>query len=898
MTWKVLVALVWLVAAVGCRSDTTTGSPAAKTTNAVYVVTRTGYGLRTDYGLRKLRTALEPAGFTLTILTNAAPPAGAAVLELRLDTALGNEGFALESSAAGRLQLTGGDETGLLYGCLALGELIGERGALPVATNFSDRPRLRLRGVCVGMQKMHILPGRKVYEYPYTPELFPWFYDKALWTEFLDFLAERRFNTLYLWNGHPFASLVRVPEYPFAVEVPEDVFRLNREIYRWLAEECDRRGIWLVQMFYSLLVSKPFAERYGISTQLPDLSVPEALDYTRKSIAAFVAEYPNVGLLVCLGEALQGVENQKKFLLETIIPGVLDGMRAAGLTQQPPLIVRAHATDPEVVMPVAAAVYSNLYTMAKYNGEALTTWEPRGLWQRRHMAMSRLASNHIVNVHILANLEPFRYGAQRFIKKCVLAMRDRLGATGLHLYPLAYWNWPCSPDAVEPPLKQWERDWMWFSAWARYAWNPDIDEHKDEDFWVRTLASRFGSEPAAAAILQALNDAGECAPRLLRRFGITDGNRQTLSLGMTLEQLTDPEKFNPYSELWLSHAPPGERLAEFVERELAGTQHEGETPLTVIAEVLTFSSNAVVAVDWAAPLVRRNSAEFERIRTDVKCIRQLSLFYAEKVWAAIHVLRYRHTRDRAELDRAAEHLRTSLDHFRTLVTLTTNTYLFANSLQTSHRKIPYVGAIDGVATNYHWAHVLPLYEKEYREFTNKLARLRTQVMSEPAAAQRQPWPPAKFALLSTNAETYTVELGAQPFRDRGYRIIRLAPELRGLTGIRFSHEEAKNGRYSPIEFEVAEPVWVLIGYFQENRSIWLQPPNPDFAAHLTDKSGLEPVLVKAVRVESCPEVNVHAMAFGPGRHRLTVHGPGSFIIVGVIPQTVQFARSQTDDDLF
>jgi hypothetical protein len=28
------------------------------------------------------------------------------------------------------------------------------------------------------MQKTYILPGRKVYEYPYTPELFPWFYDK------------------------------------------------------------------------------------------------------------------------------------------------------------------------------------------------------------------------------------------------------------------------------------------------------------------------------------------------------------------------------------------------------------------------------------------------------------------------------------------------------------------------------------------------------------------------------------------------------------------------------------------------------------------------------------------------------------------------------------------------
>ena len=45
------------------------------------------------------------------------------------------------------------------------------------------------------------------------------------------------------------------------------------------------------------------AEKYGIQ---PLQSRPDdrLSDYTRKSIASFVQEYPNVGLLVCLGEAL------------------------------------------------------------------------------------------------------------------------------------------------------------------------------------------------------------------------------------------------------------------------------------------------------------------------------------------------------------------------------------------------------------------------------------------------------------------------------------------------------------------------------------------------------------------------------------------------------------------
>ena len=89
-----------------------------------------------------------------------------------------------------------------------------------------------------------------------------------------------------------------------------------------------------------------------------------------------------------------------------------------------------------------------------------------------------MGSTHVVNVHILANLEPFRYGAPRFIQKSVQAVRDRLGARGLHVYPLAYWNWPnCRTD--EQLLKQYQRDWIWFEAWARYAWNPDVDPDVD-----------------------------------------------------------------------------------------------------------------------------------------------------------------------------------------------------------------------------------------------------------------------------------------------------------------------------------------------------------------------------------------------------------------------------------
>ncbi len=38
-------------------------------------------------------------------------------------------------------------------------------------------------------------------------------------------------------------------------------------MFSFLTEEADKRGIFVIQMFYNILFSKPFAEHYGLKTQ-------------------------------------------------------------------------------------------------------------------------------------------------------------------------------------------------------------------------------------------------------------------------------------------------------------------------------------------------------------------------------------------------------------------------------------------------------------------------------------------------------------------------------------------------------------------------------------------------------------------------------------------------------
>jgi hypothetical protein len=877
----------------------------------VSIVIASNAAPRVEFGAQKLAEALKSVKMDPVIVRSETVPGQKVYLNQSPDLEAGREGFIISRRRGDESQIEIGnehsplvtrhsslvneseipcvvsyhDDSGAFYGCLELAKRIREAGKLPDDLNFHDAPAMRLRGTCIGMQKTFILPGRHVYEYPYTPELFPWFYDKNLWREYLDFLAANRMNTLYLWSGHPFASLVRLKDYPYAVEVPDDVFQRNQEQFRWLAQECDKRGIWLVQMFYNILVSKPFAETNGISTQL-SAPTPLTEDYTRKSIAEFVREYPNVGLMVCLGEALQGTANQLEWCTNVILPGVLDGMKEAGLKEEPPVVIRTHAMDADAIMPAAYQVYSNLFTESKYNGESLTTWEPRGKDAAIQLDMAKLGP-HLVNIHILSNLEPFRYGDTEFIRKSVLASRDRLGATGIHLYPLSYWNWPYSPDIADPPLLQWQRDWIWFEAWARYSWNPDVPEKEDHDYWISRLADFYGNTNAAEKILDAYNAAGEVAPRLIRRFGITEGNRQTLSLGMTLDQLVKPEKYGAIEDLWLSQAPPGERLDEYVKKEWNHEPHIGETPDSIITEVLNESSNAVLMADSAEPLVTKNHDEFERLRNDTLCIQAMANVYADKVKAAELVLRYNYSHDISDMQRAAQFLALSFADYHMLAELTETTYHYANSMQTSQRKIPVSGGVKGHGANYLWSQLLPLYQKELADFQAKVAQLRQTTNAIVAVDESgiKPWPAAQFKLIGTNAETYKVEVGAKVFTDRNFLIQSLATELHGLAGIRFSHNTAKQGM-DPIEFETTGPVQVLVGYFDSDQKAWLQVPKLEFAAQADERGGVDTVIENAAAISSCPNVDVHAFRFDAGRQKLELIGKGSFVILGIVPQSV------------
>lgn len=784
------------------------------------------------------------------------------------------EAFVIERRGT-RLTITAGDGAGAIYGANRLVEEWHTEGSLDAIATISEAPEMTLRGACIGLQKTEYLPGHTVYEYPYTPDNFPWFYDRQLWLRYLDMLASDNMNTVYLWNGHPFASLVKLDDYPFAAEVDDATMALNRDMYTFITTEASRRGIKVIQMFYNIILSKPFADHYGLKTQDRNRPItPLISDYTRKSIAAFVEQYPNVGFLVCLGEAMSGIETDIEWMTKTIIPGIRDGLAAGGRTDTPPIILRSHDTDCPKVLEAALPLYPNIYTMSKYTGESLTTYEPRGPWAETHRQLAAAAPVHISNVHILANLEPWRWSSPLFTNRVVHAMHDVHGANGLHLYPQAsYWDWPYTADrtANDERLLQIDRDWMWYEAWGRYAWRAERGD--DSRYWTQRLADYYGTDSATARrILTAYDESGEIAPKLIRRFGITEGNRQTLLLGMKMSELVNPYKYTIYPGFYESCGPEGEKLIEYVERRWKGEQHIGEQPLTIVDECAAHGAAAVHALEGIS--VTKNAEEFARLLNDMRCYRAFAQSFRLKVLAAEQVLNYKWTQDTAYLHRAVPLLEESGRHWQELVTLTRHSYHYANSMQTSLRRIP-VGGDDGRYKT--WEEMQQVYDDELACLKANIAAMATSADDGTTTLTRALTHATDAVVtLPAGCRTTTLVKGAQLFEQRPELVDSVAPELEGLRALVLNRDTTRI-RGAIVDVTTTEPVQMLVGFFIDDQTKFASPPRLETDATGNEYGQAEALITNAIAINGMPMVDIHSYHLPTGHHTLRL--PKGIIMV-------------------
>lgn len=602
------------------------------------------------------------------------------------------QGFRLHTDGA-TVTITAPTTVGQLYGLVELAQRIRDpdcyqRGVLDAEPwTLVDAPAMAYRGYCLGLQRpVGYFEDHRAYDWPITPEHFPWFYDRACLRRVLDRLARHRANVLYLWNGHPFASVVDLTErYPEAPEVDADQLAANVDQYRWLCTEARKRGIWIVQQFYNIHMSDPLAKARGWDV-LSGRAHEDVIEYSEHCIREFVRSYPAVGLMPTMGEVLVE-EDAATWLNDVILPSVLAGLDD-NPDPYPPIVVRAHATQLDAYLQEALDTYPVLSTMMKHNNEDYASTQP----DPGNTVLARMSGSHIINLHCASNLEPFAWGSPRYIRRTVHNMRGA-GANGIHVYPLRYWDWPNSAR-VNPQGDQLVEHAIWWSAWSRYAWNPERDEAVEDRFWERELARHFElSTPQARAVLDAKQATGPVLPQIASQFTITSGNRQANPLGLHLVPLAFANReFLPGRSYGMAQQCGYPVLGEsmWVESPVSRMERMAEQCHTAIERL--------DAVD-AAPILTDE-------RREIAAMALIATFYEQKARAAALYFQDLYGLS-VDLSEAEGLLAASVETYRELADLTDGFFEDAASLH-HHRNVP----ADVEAGYRHWTDVLELFEAE------------------------------------------------------------------------------------------------------------------------------------------------------------------------------------------
>ncbi|MDX1701482.1 MAG: alpha-glucuronidase family glycosyl hydrolase, partial [Melioribacteraceae bacterium] len=288
---------------------------------------------------------------------------------------LKNEGFIIKKTGEGNRTtlIIGNSYAGVMYGGLEAAEIIQTRGIEFIENQFQN-PYMKVRGT-----KFNIPLDVRTPTYTEPCDAAQnnmaemWNFD--FWKDYIDNLARYRYNTISLWNMHPFPSMVKVPEYPdvalddvrkstveweenyplngWDFDAPEIVN--NYEVIKKITIE-EKIEFWRKVMAYGkdrnvqffILTWNIFdygvEGKYGITDKLEN---QVTTDYFRQSIKQMVLTYPDLaGIGLTTGENMYDYTTTQKeeWAFATYGQGVLDAIK-----EQPDreiyLIHRQHQTQ-------------------------------------------------------------------------------------------------------------------------------------------------------------------------------------------------------------------------------------------------------------------------------------------------------------------------------------------------------------------------------------------------------------------------------------------------------------------------------------------------------------------------------------------------------------------------
>ncbi len=637
-----------------------------------------------EFALEQIRQACEVKGVSC-VINATAPDAdpnaareeapdkdGAVRLYFSVDGTLDAESFSIKQEE-GRILVTGGDANGMMYAGIDLAEAILLEKDLN-NMDASKQPYLKHRGL-----RFNIPLDARTPSYDDTgdaaQENIATVWDFSFWQEYLDQMAQNRYNLLTLWNLHPYPSWVKVPEYP---EVAlENVCRYNKPVYwdtdmRWREEDvqdpanlevilemtidekiafwkkvfahAEDRGIDIYLFHWNVFVNGAQG-KHGIEwSQQSDVTI----DYIRKSVKAMLLTYPNIkGIGVTAGEHinrdLEGKYKTENWMWHTYGRGIMDA-RAENPGLDVRFIFRKHWSQLDEIAKAFEAYPSEIETSFKYSRARMYSSTKPPWFDKIYRAdvekYGTLCWLNVRNDDILV----FRWGDPEYASEYIRHIPYDL-TPGFYMGPDGYvWGRDfTSRDPDHLGRLAVDKHWYRFRIWGRTAYDPGLKP----EYWQDQLRLRF-PEADAGSLYHSWRATSDIIS-LVDKIHYRQNDYQFLPEGC----LDRPGGFHSVDFFIKVAAMPLQGVVSIADFARAKGAVNGITPFQV-ADSLEMAADRLM--EGAAAIDPAGNSELEETLGDFRSLAWLGRYYARKVRGATFLAMYRLEGNKEHQQRAIEQL--------------------------------------------------------------------------------------------------------------------------------------------------------------------------------------------------------------------------------------------------
>lgn len=568
---------------------------------------------------------------------------------------IGPESFEIKTEG-NKISILGGDARGLIYGTLSLAESLRNGVSLQEIGYKSEKPYFPLRAIKHNTSWYSYRPSSALDLHTETLK------DVKYWEAFLDMMVENRFNSLSIWNLHPFVFMIKPRNFPEASPFNDKEMEEWKNLHKSIFKMAKERAIETYIIPFNIFVSHEFANAHHIALEnvYPHYYVTGDTSelvkrYTRESVTQLLQEYPELtGFGLTLGEGMAGMNPQQRedWMFETYI----EGMRLAG---RPSKLVHRIPFSSTTESLGATSVDLEKLTRKAIEREAKLDFIDGPIWADLKYNWSHAHSTpKLVKVHggemfdtfynplpegykitYTARNEDFfalRWGVPQFIRDHI-AENSQSYVGGYFVGSESYIPAKDYFTAVKGPVDwdfAFQRQWLFYKIWGRLLYNPDTPD----EVFAATYINKYGND--GDKLLEALSLASSTQ---LRIGSLYDSRWDFTLYGEGLMALVGDTTKYISADILINQPtldPDYVSVKDYVSAIKAGKRFGSEkiTPLILIDLLEKDCHKALDLIKDIEPQ-QNNSLMYEL--ADIKIWAKLGLHLAEKLKGSISLQSYR-----------------------------------------------------------------------------------------------------------------------------------------------------------------------------------------------------------------------------------------------------------------